>query len=41
MAIITRIESIGGEVGSGGEWGAVGRLKQTFEHKWQCCTISR
>ena len=25
-------------VGVGG-WGAVGGLKQTFKHKWQCCAI--
>ena len=23
------------------EWGAIGRLKQTLKHKWQCCGISR
>ena len=42
MAVISRIESIrggwvrGGGVGGGGGggWGAVGRLKQTFKHKW-------
>ena len=46
-SVITRIESIGGgwmgggEVGDKGGWGAVGGLKQTFKHKWQCCAISR
>ena len=44
MAVISRIESIRGRwaVGDGvdGGWGAVGRLKQTFKHKWQCCAIS-
>ena len=29
----------GGGVGGGGGWGAVGGLKQTFKHKWQCCAI--
>ena len=39
MAVIMRIESIGGGqvggggVGSGGGWGAVDGLKQTFKHK--------
>ena len=39
MAVITRIESNGGgQVGgggvdSGGGWGAVDELKQTFKHK--------
>ena len=42
MTVITRIESIGGGWvgGGGGGWGAVGGLKQTFKHKWQCYTIS-
>ena len=30
----------GGWEGGGGGWGAVGRLKQTFKHKWQYCAIS-
>ena len=46
-AVISRIESEGGGwvggvcMGGGGGWGAIGRLKQTFKHKWQCCAISR
>ena len=41
-----RIESIGGGwvggggVVGGGLLGAIGRLKQTFKHKWQWCAIS-
>ena len=35
MAVISQIES------TGGGWGAVGGLKQTLKHKWQCCAISR
>ena len=30
-----------GEVDGGGRWRAIGELKQTFKHKWQCCAISR
>ena len=30
----------GGGVGGGGGWEAVGGLKQTFKHKWQCYVIS-
>ena len=42
MGVISQIESIGsGQVGGGGRWGAVGGLKQTFKHKWQCFAISR
>ena len=26
-------------MGGGGGWGAIGRLKQTFKQKWQCCAI--
>ena len=40
-AVISLIESIGGGVDGGSEWGAVGRVKQELKHKWQCCAISR
>ena len=44
-SVITRIESIGGgRVGvgwGGGEWGAVGGVKQTFKLKGQRFAISK
>ena len=33
IVVISWIESIGGEVGGGGGWGAAGKLKQTFKYK--------
>ena len=36
VPVISRIESIGGGVGGGGGWGAVGGLKHSFGLKEQC-----
>ena len=47
MAVISWIESVGGEqvggggVGGGGRWGAVGGLKQAFKLKGQHFAISK
>ena len=40
MPVISRIESIGGGLGSGGEWGAAGGLKHLFGLKVQIYVFS-